>query len=54
MKNERVEKAQKIVQERVDYITSYHEERKFVEVSGRVGGDDVTYRVYDDGTVTER
>ena len=26
----------------------------FVEVAGRVGGDVVTYRVYDDGTMYER
>lgn len=55
MKNKRVDKAQDIVLERgVDYITSYHETKDFVEVSGSIGGDHVTYRVYDDGTVTQK
>ena len=28
--------------------------KKRIEIVGRVGGDTVTYRVYDDGTMYER
>ena len=52
--NERVDKAQDIVLERLDYVMSYYAAPDFVEVTGSIGGDVVTYRVYDNGTVTER
>lgn len=54
MKNARVDKAQDIVLERVEYILDCHETPDFVEVVGNAGGDIVTYRVYDDGAVTAR
>lgn len=54
MGKERVNKAQDIALERLDYVIDYHETPDFVEVVGNRGGDTVTYRVYDNGTVTER
>lgn len=54
MKNARVDRAQDIVLERVEYIIDCYETPDFVEVVGNAGGDIVTYRVYDDGTVTAR
>lgn len=38
----------------LDYVMDYHEAPDFVEVIGRIGGDVITYRVYDDGTMYER
>lgn len=51
---ERVNKAQDRVLERLDYIMDYHETPDFVEIIGCIGGDTVTYRVYDDGSMYER
>lgn len=50
----RIEKAQDIALEDMDYILDVFPAPDFVEVVGRVGGDTVTYRVYDDGSVYER
>lgn len=50
----RIEKAQDRALERLDYVTDCHEAPDFVEVTGRMGGDVVTYRVYDDGSMYER
>ena len=50
----RVKKAMELALERLDYIMDYHMSPDFVEVTGRVGGDVVTYRIYDDGSVYER
>lgn len=51
---ERVIKAQDRALESLDYVMECHETPDFVEVTGRVGGDVVTYRVYNDGTMYER
>ncbi|MDE5938547.1 MAG: hypothetical protein K2H37_05660 [Lachnospiraceae bacterium] len=51
---ERVKKAQNKVLEHLDYILETVPASDFVEIVGRVGGDTVTYRVYDDGSVYEK
>lgn len=51
---ERVNKAQDIALERLDYVINCIEALDFVEVIGRMGGDTITYRVYDDGSIYER
>ncbi|MBD5449759.1 MAG: hypothetical protein HDR28_06325 [Lachnospiraceae bacterium] len=51
---ERVRKAQDKVLESLDYILETIPTPDFVEIVGRVGGDTVTYRVYNDGSVYER
>lgn len=48
---ERVRKAQDKALERLDYILETVPASDFVEIVGRVGGDVVTYRVYNDGSV---
>ena len=40
--------------EYLDYIMECSEELDFVEVTGRAGGDVVTYRIYDDGSMYVR
>ena len=50
----RNEKAQDKALESLDYILEVIPAPDFVEVVGRVGGDTVTYRVYDDGSMYER
>ena len=50
----RIKKAQDIALEDMDYILDVFPAPDFVEVVGRMGGDTVTYRVYDDGSVYER
>ena len=50
----RVDEAQNRVLENLDYILEAIPTPDFVEIVGRVGGDTVTYRVYDDGSVYER
>ena len=51
---ERVRKAQDKVLEHLDYILETVPTLDFVEIVGRVGGDTVTYRVYNDGSVYEK
>lgn len=51
---ERVEKAENRALERLDYILETIPTPDFVEIVGRMGGDTVTYRVYDDGSMYER
>lgn len=51
---ERVRKAQDKVLEHLDYILETTPTLDFVEIVGRVGGDVVTYRVYNDGSVYEK
>lgn len=53
-KNGRTDRAQEKALEYLDYIMECSEELDFVEVTGRVGGDVVTYRVYDDGSMYVR
>ena len=50
----RIRRAEDTVLERLEYITETIPAPDFVEVVGCMGGDTVTYRVYDDGTVYER
>ena len=49
--SERIGKAQDKVLEHLDYILETVPTPDFVEIVGRVGGDVVTYRVYEDGAV---
>ena len=53
-KTKRIEKARNKALESLDYIIETIPGLNFVEIIGRVGGDTVTYRVYDDGSVYER
>lgn len=50
----RVKKAIDIALERLDQIIDYELTIDFVEIVGKMGGDVVTYRIYDDGAVFER
>lgn len=38
----------------MEYVTDVYETPDFVQVNGKAGGDSVCYRVYNDGTITER
>lgn len=51
---ERIRKAQDKALESLEHILETIPAPDFVEIVGRVGGDTVTYRVYDDGSVYER
>ena len=51
---ERIRKAQDKALERLDYILETVSALDFAEIVGRVGGDVVTYRVYNDGSVCEK
>ena len=51
---ERVGKAEDKALESLDYILETIPAPDFVEIVGRVGGDTVTYRVYDDGSMYEK
>ena len=48
---ERVNRAQDRALERLDYVMDYYETPDFVEVTGRMGGDVIAYRVFDDGRI---
>ena len=50
------EQEQKVkeIRERFDKIVGEYATPTFVEVMGRCGSDFLTYRVYKNGTVTER
>ena len=50
----RIKKAMDIALERLDYVMDYYTAPDFVGVTGRMGGDVITYRIYDDGSVYER
>ena len=51
---ERAREAQHKALEHLDYILETIPTPDFVEIVGRVGGDVVTYRVYNDGSVYEK
>ena len=51
---ERIQKAQDRALESLDYILETIPASDFVEIIGRMGGDTVTYRVYDDGSMYEK
>ena len=53
-RKERIQKAQDRALERLDYILETTPTSDFVEIVGRMGGDTVTYRVYDDGSMYEK
>lgn len=50
---EGVRKAQDRALENLDYILEAVPTPDFVEIVGRVGGDTITYRVYNDGSAYE-
>ena len=50
----RVKKAMELALEHLDYIIDHRAAPDFVEVTGRMGGDVVTYRIYNDGSMYER
>lgn len=50
----RIEKAQKMALDWLDYILETFPALDFVEIVGHIGGDTVTYRVYNDGSMYER
>ena len=50
----RVQKAEEKALERLDYILEHYSTPDFVEIVGRIGGDTVTYRVYNNGDIYER
>lgn len=50
----RIERAEEYALQRLDYIIDSYSASDFVEIVGRVGGDIVTHRVYDDGSIYER
>jgi hypothetical protein len=51
---ERVSKAQDRALEHLDYVMNCRTAPDFVEVTGYMGGDVITYRIYDDGRMYER
>lgn len=50
----RTEKATEIAMERMDRILSTDTTRDAVIITGSIGGDIVTYKIYDNGMVTEK
>ena len=51
---ERIQRAQDRALESLDYILETIPSSDYVEIVGRMGGDTVTYRVYDDGSMYEK
>lgn len=49
----RIQKAEEKALERLDYILNSYSAPDFVEIVGRVGGDTVAYRIYNDGRMYE-
>lgn len=47
--SERIQKAQMLALEDMDYILETNETPDFVEIIGKMGGDTITRRFYDDG-----
>ena len=50
----RVKKAMELALGRLDYIIDHRTAPDFVEVTGKMGGDVITYRIYNDGSMYER
>lgn len=50
----RVKNTMELVLDCLDYIMEHHSTPDVVEVTGRMGGDVVTYRIYNDGSMYER
>jgi hypothetical protein len=38
----------------IDRVYSIHEDKNFIDVQGSAGGDNCTYRIYDNGMVVEK
>lgn len=38
----------------MEYVTDVYEAPDFVQIDGKARGDNICFRVYDDGTITER
>lgn len=53
-RTERIRKAEDKVSELVDYILETTAAPDFVQCVGKIGGDVITYRVYNDGSIYER
>ncbi len=55
-KDDRIDKAQdRVLSETcMEYVTDVYAAPDFVQVDGNAGGDNVCYRVYNDGTMVER
>ena len=51
---ERVKKAKNKALEKLDYILETIPKPDFVVIVGRIGGDIVAYKVYDDGSIYKR
>lgn len=51
---EQKEEYDSICKEELDYVTDIHYAPDFVEIHGNMGGDDLVFRVYKNGIVTER
>jgi len=50
----RIKKAEDMALESLEYILETIPTPEFVEVVGRMGGDTITYRIYNDGSMYER
>lgn len=50
----RIKKAEDRALESLDYILQIISTPDFVEIVGCIGGDTISYRVYDDGSMYER
>lgn len=49
------EKAKKIAMENgMDRVLDIYKDRDYCEVTGKMGGDTVTYRIYNNGMICER
>lgn len=49
------EKAKKIARENgMDRVLDIYKDRDYCEVIGKMGGDTVTYRIYNNGMICER
>lgn len=53
-KDKRIETARKKALEEMDYILETYSAPDFVEIVGKMGGDVITMRYYDNGMVVER
>ena len=50
----RVKRAMELAMEHLDYIIDHRTAPEFVEVTGRMGREMITYRIYNDGSMYER
>lgn len=54
--NDRISKAQESIMNKtcVEYVTRVYESPDYVEIHGVAGGDDICYRIYNNGRICER